>query len=290
MESNLATPVVCALIAALVAVAAFASGCSSWGGTNNANGNTSSNQTAGTGATNSSAGTDTASEETITSLSYAEYGTAAEPYFSYKITTTENGQAVLSYSADMGQSSGIGILSQAQLTALDQALSNAGVASWDGFRGSNPNVLDGSSFSFWMNRADGTRVSASGSNNFPTGYRDTSAAIKEAFDQVISQGLTVDESMTYERQYRSFDGGGPRYYARLSDWDVVSSEVYTSRDANYDETAEGSALYYNLQFMAKSPGQVTVQVFADGPLESNVDEPYEEFTLTVDDNFHISVE
>ncbi len=42
--------------------------------------------------------------------------------------------------------------------------------SWDGFSGSDPNVLDGYSFSFDATLADGKTISANGSNKFPDGY------------------------------------------------------------------------------------------------------------------------
>ena len=45
-----------------------------------------------------------------------------------------------------------------------------GVADWDGFHGSDPNVLDGTTFSFEATFDDGTTVSASGTNSYPDGY------------------------------------------------------------------------------------------------------------------------
>ena len=45
------------------------------------------------------------------------------------------------------------------------------VPGWDGFRGKNPpGVLDGTMFSFEAKLADGSNVTASGSNNFPKRY------------------------------------------------------------------------------------------------------------------------
>ena len=294
METNLVSPVLFVVIVAAVIVVAFVAGCSATGGKGGATSGATSS--AGTGAdvgaetpTEPIAAASASGEGSLVSFSFSEHGTTAEPYFSYKITTSEDGRAVLSYSEDSGQTEGIGYLSKEQLDAIKQAFSEAGMASWDGFRGSNPNVLDGTSFSLSAKFSDGTRLSASGSNRFPTGYRDASEIIREAFDQVIAEGLEVDEGMVYERRYRSFDGGGARYYAVLYDSDVVSYSSYTSRDASYDPEADGSALYYNLRFMAKSPGEVKVAVYADGPLVESTDEPYETFTLTVDDALRISV-
>ena len=51
------------------------------------------------------------------------------------------------------------------------------VASWNGFHGSDPRVLDGYSFSFEAALSDGTTISASGSNSSPKGYPEFKAAI-----------------------------------------------------------------------------------------------------------------
>ena len=51
------------------------------------------------------------------------------------------------------------------------------VASWDGFTGSDPHVLDGYSFSFEATLSDGTTISASGSNASPQGYPAFKTAI-----------------------------------------------------------------------------------------------------------------
>lgn len=46
----------------------------------------------------------------------------------------------------------------------------AKVRKWDGFTGSNPNVLDGYGFSFEAELTNGKIISASGTNKFPEGY------------------------------------------------------------------------------------------------------------------------
>ncbi|MCR5485844.1 MAG: hypothetical protein K6F09_09650 [Clostridiales bacterium] len=50
-------------------------------------------------------------------------------------------------------------------------LNECDTESWDGFSGSDPRVLDGSSFTFEAKLKDGKRIYASGSNAFPDGYR-----------------------------------------------------------------------------------------------------------------------
>ena len=56
---------------------------------------------------------------------------------------------------------------------LDKArrvLETYDVASWAGFRGSDPNVLDGYSMSFQVEFVDGSRIEATGENQFPKNF------------------------------------------------------------------------------------------------------------------------
>ncbi|MBQ4468018.1 MAG: hypothetical protein II918_07360 [Firmicutes bacterium] len=45
-----------------------------------------------------------------------------------------------------------------------------GIEKWDGFCKSNPDVLDGYSFSFEAETIDGKKISARGSNSYPSNY------------------------------------------------------------------------------------------------------------------------
>ena len=54
-----------------------------------------------------------------------------------------------------------------------------GLRSWDGFSGSDPDVLDGYGFSMYATLADGTEIHASGSNKFPDGYYGFVMALRE---------------------------------------------------------------------------------------------------------------
>ena len=66
------------------------------------------------------------------------------------------------------------------------------VASWAGFRGSDPNVLDGSSMSFQAEFVDGSRIEAFGQNKFPKNYHDVFSELDD---------LTADaENAFYRKQ------------------------------------------------------------------------------------------
>lgn len=78
---------------------------------------------------------------------------------------------------------------------LDKArrvLETYDVASWAGFRGSNPNVLDGYSMSFQVEFVDGSRIEAFGENKFPKNYHDVFSELDD---------LTVEaKNAFYEEQ------------------------------------------------------------------------------------------
>lgn len=61
--------------------------------------------------------------------------------------------------------------------------------SWDGFRGSDSMLLDGTSFSFSMEFSDGATVHASGYGSFPAGYGGASNAIETHFLQLLPEDM-----------------------------------------------------------------------------------------------------
>ena len=81
---------------------------------------------------------------------------------------------------------------------LDQArrvLETYDVASWAGFRGSDPNVLDGYSMSFQVEFVDGSRIEASGENNFPKNFNEVFSELDD---------LTVEAKDAFYEEHSSF--------------------------------------------------------------------------------------
>ena len=68
------------------------------------------------------------------------------------------------------------ILSESAVVDLDEAialLNDSRILSWDGFYGRRPKgLLDGIDFRFTANVNGGKTITASGSENFPEGYRE----------------------------------------------------------------------------------------------------------------------
>ncbi|MDD7365713.1 MAG: hypothetical protein PUG91_00230, partial [Clostridiales bacterium] len=74
------------------------------------------------------------------------------------------------------------------LYALIDALK---LAEWNGFDETDPDALDGESFSLSVAFSDGGAITASGSNRFPEGYADAAARI-EAFFQKLMESYEID--------------------------------------------------------------------------------------------------
>ena len=62
------------------------------------------------------------------------------------------------------------IMDRKSLEGLADLIRELGLSSWNGFRGNNPNVLDGSGFGLSVSYPDGRSISASGHNAFPKDY------------------------------------------------------------------------------------------------------------------------
>ena len=78
---------------------------------------------------------------------------------------------------------------QPWVDTLNSFVAQYGILSWDGFSGSAPGLLDGTSFGFELTLMDGTSVQAGGYGDFPDNYGDASAAIENHFLQLLPQDM-----------------------------------------------------------------------------------------------------
>lgn len=72
------------------------------------------------------------------------------------------------------------------------------VGNWNGFRGNDSMVLDGSSFSFYVSFTDGTSISASGTNAFPRNQRKVFSELSTLIDPVVKQWYQEQHPKTVE--------------------------------------------------------------------------------------------
>lgn len=78
---------------------------------------------------------------------------------------------------------------QSWVDQLEGFISRYNMISWDGFRGSDPMLLDGTQFSIDLAFADGTAVRASGYGQFPAGYGEASEALDAHFMQLLPENM-----------------------------------------------------------------------------------------------------
>ena len=75
---------------------------------------------------------------------------------------------------------GHGSWGKSEYRSFAEKLDKLGVRSWDGFSKSDPDVLDGSSFSLEIVLADGKTMHAHGCNAYPKNYREFEKMLNEA--------------------------------------------------------------------------------------------------------------
>ena len=68
---------------------------------------------------------------------------------------------------------------------IEDILNKYEVGKWDGFNKNDKNVLDGDSFSMYINMIDGTSISASGYMKWPTNYRDVRDELDSLFEEIF---------------------------------------------------------------------------------------------------------
>ena len=133
--------------------------------------------------------------------------------------------------------------------ALALIITKYDIAGWNGFHENNPYVLDGEDFSLEYTLADGTVVSAHGSNEFPDHYHAATGEIIELLEAAGSGGkreatgiyryegegfggeftITIARDGTYsfyEGPLSSYMGGG--------EWFISGSRMYMTEESGLD--------------------------------------------------------
>ncbi len=143
---------------------------------------------------------------------------------------------------------------------LQEIIEQCGLAAWNGFHESDPDVLDGEWFMLLLNYADGTQVYASGENAFPAGYHDAAGRIRAIF--VKEAMALIAGSYRYEKEglggdfviTLKADGTYTFYEGYLSSyigagtWSTYFGDVYLKEENGLDLhflfRAEDGALIY----------------------------------------------
>ena len=121
-------------------------------------------------------------------LDFSQGGMSFDSHITFRVgTRREAGRDVFRLMRRQGNRVTECALSEADLAALEALLVKHKVAKWNGFRGTNKNVLDGDSFGFSLEYADGRTVEASGYMRFPQGYGEARDEIWSFLDGVLEK-------------------------------------------------------------------------------------------------------
>ena len=127
-----------------------------------------------------------ATDAPLEQFSFSHSGSSVDQCFSYT-AYMENGVMLADFSL-YGAEEITGVQLDADEADAVLALpAQADFSLWDGFRRAAGDVLDGDSFSLTLRFADGTEISAFGSNAYPEGYQAGYSAIRGCFDPIIER-------------------------------------------------------------------------------------------------------
>lgn len=128
------------------------------------------------------------------------------------------------------------------------------VGKWNGFNGSNPDMLDGYSFTMSADFEDGAHLYCCGENNFPDGFFELRDQLRKIFSPVIKEMLEVKknefiaEGVNYDIEnlmcnlVKSNSGIKDVYYLRVSRGET-SDYISIRLEVNSDEYI-GHGEYY----------------------------------------------
>ncbi len=127
----------------------------------------------------------------LESFSFSVSGMAMAPTYQIKRLMTDKGY-VMQLSRVMGygrNADNVSVPFTAEdLNRLEAIIKKHDMISWDGFSGKNPpGILDGTQFSLNLKYADGRKINAYGSNNFPKGFRKAETDLMDFLTGVLDK-------------------------------------------------------------------------------------------------------
>ena len=119
---------------------------------------------------------------------YYSTGNMMNAWVSYDITKDANGKRTAIIKLD-GQNEEDALrieVDEEVLTSLEEVLKKYEVGKWNNFNKSDPNVLDGNSFSLSVHFEDNTLIDASGYMMYPTNYREVKLELDSIFEKLYN--------------------------------------------------------------------------------------------------------
>lgn len=122
----------------------------------------------------------------IKSFSFSHSGMSTDQIYSYSAEQAEN-DVHLYLELNAGNQIVDVVVAEPVLERLGEIAGKYRIDRWDGFHKTNDMVLDGEGFSLYIVLADGSTISAGGSNAFPENYGNAESDICRLFEDLIDQ-------------------------------------------------------------------------------------------------------
>ena len=136
-------------------------------------------------------GTDPVPITEIESLFFSERGSAVQEISAIEFVRADEGTLVRlelrnAYTYEQQEDAAV-------LDEVEKILTACEVGNWNGFHGSDPEVLDGTGFSLYIRVTDGTTLSAGGTNRFPARYTEVRQVLNGLTDSAYAAWLQTPE-------------------------------------------------------------------------------------------------
>ena len=119
-------------------------------------------------------------------FAYSHRGTSTDSFYSYEIK--ESGDSYTFCFLPFRQEDEQTVnMSREDAAVLLEIINRHDLWKWHGFSQTDPNILDGTSFSLRIVFADGTAIEANGSNWFPSSYSAACADMDTLFSKYIKE-------------------------------------------------------------------------------------------------------
>ena len=126
--------------------------------------------------------------DALKSFSFGERGMRMGSWPGYEIyQRMETDGPVMVLERELGLEKTECLISDAELQDFERLLKKTGIIGWNGFSGSNRNVLDGTSFRLHAGFWDGRNIRAEGYMRFPKGYRDAMEQVYAHLNAVLAK-------------------------------------------------------------------------------------------------------
>lgn len=122
----------------------------------------------------------------LTSFAYSHRGSSTDSFYSYEVKESGDG-STFRFLPFREKDEQTAYMSREDAAALLEIINRHDLWKWHGFFRTDPNILDGTSFSLRIAFADGTVIEANGSNRFPSNYGAACADMDTLFSKYIKE-------------------------------------------------------------------------------------------------------